>query len=307
MKLKISIIAALGALALTSSSSMAGNSENTNWLDHTISPVANPIYFEDANITSEIRPIYMWHNLPSKFEYNGGTIGLGGHVQVIAVQARYAITDRLAFIATKDGYVQFQPDADTAGGQALGGRYGWADIAAGLKYALVKDDDSQFMLTPGLTVTIPTGNRDVWQGHGAGEENIFVSGIKGFGDFHILGNVGVRIPNNWAADTCQAHYSLQADYYIGKYFIPFVALNGYTVLSEGNNKLLGAIPLNAEMYDLINFGATDAGGSTQLSLGVGFRSRILRNLDFGLAYESGLIDPKGIFDSRVTVDMIFRF
>lgn len=300
MKLKYSIIAALGALALTSSSSMAGNSENTNWLDHTISPVANPIFFEDAKINSEIHPLYMWHNLPSRIDYKGGSLPLGGQVQVIAVQARYAITDRLAFIATKDGYVQFQPD------QTLDAQYGWADLAAGVKYALIKDDDSQLVITPGLVVTIPTGNRSVLQGHGAGEENIFISGIKGFGDFHILGNVGVRVPNNWAADTCQAHYSLQADYYVGKYFIPFVALNGYTVLSEGSHNVLG-VPMQTEMYDLINSGATAAGGRTQLTLGVGFRSRILNNLDFGLAYESGLANPKGIFDSRVTVDMVFRF
>lgn len=288
------------ALALTATTALAADQKKESWLDNTISPVANPIFFEDAKINSEIHPIYMWHKLPSTFDYAGGTVPLGGQVQVIAVQLRYAVNDRLAIIATKDGYVQFQPD------HTLGGNYGWADIAAGVKYALVKNEDAQFILTPGLKVTIPTGNRSVLQGHGAGEEDIFVSAEKGFGKFHILGSLGIRIPNNFAADTAQAHYSLQLDYYVHQYFIPFFTLNGYTVLSEGSHNVLG-VPLQTEMYDLINAGSTAAGGRTMLTAGGGFRTRLLKNLDVGAAYEAGIVDPVGIFEGRVTVDMVFRF
>jgi hypothetical protein len=84
-------------------------------------------------------------------------------------------------------------------------------------------------------------------------------------------------------------------------------LNGYTVLSEGDDQLLGTVPLNTEMYDLINFGSTDAKGDTQLTLGGGFRSRLSEKIDLGFAYEAGISDPKGIFDKRLTVDMIWRF
>jgi len=308
MKAKMSATGQTGAVVLVLAAATAGaiGADSPNWLDTTISPVANPIYFEDAKITSEVRPIYMYHFLPDTFDFYGGSVPLGGVVQVMAVQARYAVTDRLAIIATKDGYVQFQPD------HTLAHKYGWADLAAGLKYALMDDRDHELLVTPGLTVTVPTGSTDVWQGHGSGEENIFVSAEKGFDrpyldKFHVLANVGFRVPNDFSQNTAQFHYSLQLDYYVHQYFIPFFALNGDTVLSNGSQKLLGSVPLNTEGYDLINFGSTQAAGATQLTVGGGFRSRIVKDVDIGAAYEAGIVDPVGIFDSRVTVDVIWRF
>jgi hypothetical protein len=293
---QIGIAAALAASATTM---MAGNE---SWLDNTISPVANPIYFEDPRITSEIRPVYMYHILPDTFEfYGGGQVALGGQVQVMAVQLRYAINDRLALIATKDGYIEFQPE------NTLSHHYGWGDLAAGLKYALVDDKEGQFLLTPGFTVTLPTGSTDVWQGRGSGEENLFVSMEKGFAKLHATANLGARIPNDFSANTAQLHYSVQLDYYACQWFIPFVVANGNTILSNGNQKLIGLVPLNTEGYDLINFGSTQASGTTQFTVGGGIRSRLVKDVDVGVAYEAGVVDPVGIFDSRVTVDLIWRF
>jgi cbb3-type cytochrome oxidase maturation protein len=289
------------ALAAATATAYGGSSGSPSWQDDTISPVSNPIFFEDAKITSEVHPVYMYHFLPDTFHFAGGQVPLGGDVQVMAVQARYAVNDRLAIIATKDGYVQFQPD------HTLASKYGWADVTAGLKYAVVDDEEDQLLVTPGLTVTVPVGSTDVWQGHGSGDENIFVSAEKGLNKFHLLANVGVYIPNDFDQNTAQLHYSLQLDYYVHQYFIPFFALNGYTVLSDGTQKLLGVVPLNTEGYDLINFGSSQASGTTQLTVGGGFRSRLVKNVDIGAAYEVGVVDPVGIFDSRVTVDVIWRF
>jgi len=33
----------------------------------------------------------------------------------------------------------------------------------------------------------------------------------------------------------------------------------------------------------------------------------VKNVDIGASYEAGVVDPVGIFDSRVTVDVIWRF
>ena len=87
---------------------------------------------------------------------------------------------------------------------------------------------------------------------------------------------------------------------------PVCGSHGYTVLSEGDHQLLG-VDLNTEMYDLINYGSTDAQGRTMLTVGGGFRSRLCRSVDLGVAYEAGVLDPVGIFDRRVTVDLIWRF
>lgn len=294
-KLGIAVMAALPAAAAFCAQAQ------TSWLDNTISPVANPIYFEDPRITTEIRPIYIYQSLPETFHFKGGSVPLGGQIQVFAVQLRYAVNDRLAIIATKDGYIECQPDHTLPHG------YGFGDLAAGLKYALVDDRDSQLLVSPGLTVTIPTGSQDVFQARGSGEENVFVSAEKGVDKLHFTGNAGFRIPNNFDCQTAQLHYSAQVDYYACQWFIPFAVANGYTVLTDGNHKLLGVVPLDAEMYDLVNFGATDAAGSTQFTLGGGARAKLVKNVDVGVAYEAAVADPKGIFDSRVTADVIVRF
>lgn len=300
MKSQTLITLAVALAAATSENTFAADHE-ADWKAGLISPVANPIYFEDARITTEMRPIFIQHWLPDTFKFAGGSAPLGGEARVYALQLRYAINDRLAFIATKDGYIEFKPN------HTLTEQHGWADLAAGFKYALVDDAQKQLLITPGLTITLPTGDKDVFQGDGSGEWNFFVSAVKGWSDLHLLGNLGFRIPNNSGEQTSQLHYSLQLDYRTCDYFIPFIVFNGYTVLSEGDDKLLGAVPLNTEMYDLANFGSTNAKGTSQLTIGGGFRSKLTDRLDVGVAYEAGIGDSKGIFDKRLTVDMIVSF
>ena len=307
MKLFEKISMTVVALAASATVGFSADNNKTNavsWLDNTISPVANPIYFEDPNITSEIRPIYMYHFLPDMFQFAGGKVPLGGQVQVMAVQLRYAVNDRLAIIATKDGYIEFQPS------HVLAHKYGWGDLAAGLKYAVVNDKENQLIVTPGFTVTVPIGSTDTFQGHGSGEENIFVSAEKGFDKLHLTGNLGFRIPNSFSKSTSQLHYSAQVDYYTCQWFVPFFVANGYTILSNGRSvadQSLNVVPLNTEGYDLINFGSSAASGTTQLTIGGGFRTRFAKNVDAGVAYEAGIVHPVGIFAGRITADVIFRF
>lgn len=142
----------------------------------------------------------------------------------------------------------------------------------------------------------------MFQGRGDGEWNLFVSAAKGFGDFHLQSNIGLRIPHDGDEQSTVFHFSVMADYYVCQWFIPFIAANGFTVVSEGNN-----LPITSEGYDVINFGASQADGVTQMTLGGGFRSRITANLDFGIAYEKAVINPEGLTDDRVTADLCVRF
>jgi hypothetical protein len=288
--MKYSKIASYAFLAISCQLPLGQGLFAEEWKDKTISPVTNPIFFEDPQINSEIRPIFMQHYIDKGF------ITGGGEVRVYAAQLRWALTDRLAIIATKDGFIEFKPKT------TLAHKDGWADIAAGVKYALVDDKQNQFILTPGLKFELPTGNRRVFQGNGNGEWDVFVSSMKGFDDFHITGSLGVRVPNDMDAETSQLHYSLQLDYYVCKWFIPFVAANAFTILTDAKQLALGT-----EGYDLINFGTSNASGKTQVVIGGGFRSRLLHNLDVGFAYEKGVTSPKGLFDDRFTADLIFRF
>ena len=260
-----------------------------DWKENTIAPVTNPIYFEDPVIRTEVRPIFAYHRIDNDF------ITKGGNAEVYALQLRYAVTDRLAIIATQDGYMNIH----TGAGPTLGG---WLDIAAGLKYALIDDKAHNFILTPGFTFSIPLGQEEVFHGRGSGEWNIFTSAEKGWGKFHLIGNVGLRVPNDTSEQSTSLHYSAHADYFACRWFIPFVEANGWTVLSHGNN-----LPLNSEGYDVINFGSSNAGNVTQMTLGGGFRSRLAKNVDLGVAYEKAIIDPHGLTNDRFTFDFTIRF
>jgi hypothetical protein len=240
-------------------------------------------------IRSEIRPIFAYHTMDKSF------ITAGGHATLYALQIRYALTDRLAIIATQDGHF----DIDSPGLNADG----WMDLAAGFKYALINDAANQFILTPGLTFHLPTGDREIFQGRGGGEFNPFVSFAKGYGDLHITGNVGMRIPVTTDEQNMMAHYSVMVDYYTCRWFIPFVTANFWTTMNDGTN-IAG---LRSNGYDVINFGAGNAKGATQGTLGFGFRSRVLEKVDLGFAYEIGVVGPYGLTNSRLTADMCIRF
>lgn len=263
--------------------------EVANWKDGTLNPVTDPIAFEDAIIRSEIRPVMGHQHMADDF------ITQGGDLQVYGLQIRWAVTDRFALLLTKGGYNVVNPGV----GPQL---EGWGDLQVGLKYAVIDDPANQFILTPGLLFEIPSGEEDVFQGRGSGIWNAFVAAEKGFDKLHLLANVGVMVPNDTGANSTQLHYHLQVDYEVCRWFHPFIAANGYTVLSDGNS-----IPLDTEGYDLVNFGSSAASGSTQLTLGGGFRSHITKWLDFGFSYEKAVVKPYGLLDDRYTIDFVIYF
>ncbi|MEW6302586.1 MAG: hypothetical protein AB1705_03890 [Verrucomicrobiota bacterium] len=273
----------LGAVLLASSV------RGQDWTEKTITPVANPIFFESPFIQSEVRPLFAWHRL------DRGFLGVDVDVRVYAVQLRYAVNDRLAIIATKDGYIEFDP-------QGLPGADGWADIGLGFKYALYRDDDRQIIVTPGLTFEIPTGNQNVFQGNGSGEANVFVSAAKGWDNLHATVNLGARIPMDMSQETASVRYGAMLDYYTCKWFIPFATIIATTTLNSA-----GALPFASEGFDLINFGSSNAAGTTQVACGVGFRSRVHKRVDIGFAYERGFEPANDIFKDRFTVDLVWRF
>ena len=260
-----------------------------DWLETTIAPVVNPVFFESPLIQSEVRPVVMLHRV------DPGLLSVGTDVRLYAVQLRYAFTEKLAFIATKDGYVEIDPAGPAHWD-------GWADLAAGLKYELFRNDDHQLVVSPGFTFEVPTGNSEVFQGNGKGEANVFVSAMKGWGNVHWTGLVGGRIPTDFSKETASIRYSGQLDCWVSRWFIPFVSVNAFTVVSSAD-----ALPFNSEGFDLINFGSSNASGRTQGAVGGGFRSRLLPSLDLGVGYEYGVFASNSIFKDRWTLDLSWRF
>jgi hypothetical protein len=154
--------------------------------DDFISPMSNPVFFEDPRNLTEVRFIFLNHNLPS---------ALGGNsIQVYAAQIRVALTERLSLIATKDGFIYTQsslPGLDS----------GFADVAAGLKYNLYRDPCAGRLLSAGFTYEIPMGSEKSLQGNGDGELNFFLTGGTRIGDrSHLLSAGGLRQPLDESAE-----------------------------------------------------------------------------------------------------------
>ena len=293
---------------LTALTATVAYGQADDWKARAVSPVTNPLFFEDPHIRTEIRPIFAYHNIGSDLLDSLGLKGVGGgNVKVYAVQARFAVTDRLAIIATKDGYT----DVDFDNRPSIS-KSGWNDLAAGLKYALIQDPEKDLIVTAGVKLELPTGNERVFQGNGSGEWDIFFSGAKGYQNFRAIGSAGWRIPNSFDDESSIAHYSLQLEYRTCSWFIPFVSANGITVVAAGKQSTLadtgvGIQGWEVEGFDLLNFGADSSDGFTQVVGGIGFRSQLCRWADFGFAYETSLTTPKALFDDRFTVDFVIRF
>lgn len=259
-------------------------------IDDMAAPITHPTSFEDPRPYTELRPIYVYHKISDDF------VTKGGEAQVYALQARWAVNDRLGIIATKDGYIDLKTD------EVLKDEDGWADVAVGAKYAFYRCDEKREIVTAGLRYEIPLGTEEVFQGQGDGAFNPFISAAIGLGRFNLMAGTGFRLPLDHE-DSSFYDFDLHLDTKIG-FFHPVVEFNVYSVLNGGERL---AIPDEGE--DFFNFGASKAGGNALVSAAVGGRFDLASNVSLGAAYQFPLSngDGSGILDYRVTSDLIVRF
>ena len=256
-------------------------------LEEMISPVSAPTLNEDPRSTTEIRPMFLYTSIANSFATGGG------HYEVVAVQARAALTDRLSFIATKDGFIWLRPD------EVVPSETGFANLAFGFKGALWRDEPSASILTLGFRYEAPWGQQKVLQGKGDGLLNPFLSAAKGFGDLHLQLYTGPRIAID-GDDSTFYDLSAHVDYRFGRFY-PLAEFNWVYVLDGGRR-----LPIDQEGFDLVNIGSSQAGGGSVATTALGFRWRLTDDLDFGVAGEFPLSSDPDIFGWRVTTDLIWR-
>ena len=289
MKLKGNLLIALGVLFCADA-----QAENTR-IDQMISPAFNAVNFEDPRAITEARFLYYYHEMDDKF------VTEGGNAQLYALQLRYAINDKLTFIATKDGYVDFNPNANVPKNT------GWADLEAGLKYTVAQDDN--YIASAQFRYLIPTGDHDVLQGYGDGSFHPSFSGSYGITDkLTLTAGTGLRIATS-SNDSSFWDTDMQLDYRVdigekGMAIYPLLGASLVHVVDGG--KRLG---IEDEGQDLFNFGATGADGNNILTGIGGFRFRTCKMFDIGVAYQIPLDRTEGsrIIDHRWNFDLIAKF
>lgn len=252
-------------------------------------PVGQPLYFESPFNNTGARFLYLHHEFSDKSQL------AGGNVDVAAVQARVALTERLGFIATKDGYSWL--DA-----KGLPKEEGWNAIAAGFKYAVYVDRDMDLVVTPGFRFMLPSGEWKVLQSNPA-EISPFLSVAKGWGKFHMIGDASIRVPFDGDDGNTILQWDLHADYDLIGGFAPCIEVHGLHYLSDGKK-----VPFKVGGLDYANIGSADVEGSTVVWLGVGGRWKFNPHLSVGGTYEFALTNKNAdIMDKRITLDLQFVY
>ena len=260
-------------------------------LDDMISPVSWPTVNEDPRNTTELRPVFAFHRTPAGF-----VIGKND-VTVVAMQARVALTERFSFIATKDGYTWITPSGATSGVD------GALNLGFGFKGSLLQSEEWAAVLSAGIRYETRWGSQNVFQGRGDGVINPFLTGVKGFGPFHVEMYTGPRIPVS-GKDSTLYETNLHADYKL-PFEVPFVIyplaeLNWQHIVDGGSR-----YPFNQEGSDLLNLGSSHSVGDV-VTLALGARWRLFEWLDVGCTGEFPVSNRHDLFDWRVTSDLIIR-
>ncbi|MCG3129225.1 MAG: hypothetical protein CHACPFDD_04143 [Phycisphaerae bacterium] len=261
--------------------------------EHFYEPIGNPLYFESPFNYTGVKLLYLHHDFP-----DGSQLG-GGDVNVYAAQIRLALTERLGFIATKDGYSDLNA-------RILPNDEGWNDFAIGAKYVFIADRENDFVLTGGMRWEWDNGDREILQG-GTQELSPFVSLAKGFDRWHFLGNVTGRLPMDRHDANYILSWDLHADYEIAPEALPGLApvveLHGLHYLSDGD-----VLPLSVGGLDYSNIGSNNVAGDSVVWAGMGLRWKLSPHMSVGSTWEFPLHNPDNdIMGNRVTVDLALTY
>jgi hypothetical protein len=251
--------------------------------------MTNPVFFEDPRIQTEAKVLFMQHRVPL-------TAG-GGDVQLYGLQLQAALTDRLSVVADKDGFIVSQnPLVDD----------GWADVAVGLKYAVLADYEAQRLLSIGASYELPIGSTRSLQGNGSGEFHLYASAAAQLGcDWHWISGTGFRLPADTVDESQVWYWSNHLDRQINDYLYVLAEVNWYHWMRSGQQPALAGV----EGLDIINLGSTGVAGNDIVTgaFGVKARPRGDNLMEVGVAWEVPLTQRRDILDNRLTVDCILRY
>ncbi len=254
-----------------------------------ISPMTNPVYFEDPRTLTEARVIFLNNQIP------GAVLG-GGPVQLLATQLRAAITERLSIIATKDGYIFAGDNAPDING--------WANVNIGLKYNFYANAARQELLSAGLRYEMPVGSYHALQGNsGTGQFDVFLTGGKQLGELsHFISAAGFRLPADPNKQNDQFYWSFHFDRRLqNRPIYGLLEFNWYHWMSN----VAGGIPVGG--LDLYNFGSSGVAGTNIVTGAFGLKYKPKASVEMGVCWEVPLTAHRDIIDNRITADLILRY
>jgi hypothetical protein len=268
-------------------------------LKSAINTLTNPTLFESAIPQTRMRGMVVNHQTPDIVQAGGNPTPVGGDVNIIALQLEFALNDRLSIVASKDGFIDFNPD------NTFTDQTGFANLAAGLKYAFIYDEVNDFAASVTAQLELPTGNRDVFQGFGDGAALLTLSAVKLHNKWQFSGASGIHIPFDSDSDSTTGFASAHVSYQLTERFTPVFEVNAYHTFSAGGN----ALPTDFEGGGFFNFGSPNGDvHATIVTAAIGGRYSINDALSLGAAYEVPLTEEEENFmESRLTLDFVYKF
>jgi hypothetical protein len=279
--------------------------DRCNWFrsDHAfdgfISPVTNPFLFEDPRSLTEVRPIFIYQQVPA-----GQPDFHGGNASFFGVQGRLAITDRLSFVVNKFGGVWLNPRSNFP----IDNQAGFAEIWFGPKYTFIRNETTGTLMAGGLQFQVPVGSKTAFQDTGSLSLVPYVSAAQNlfrdfaYGSFNLMGSTGYSASTT-RARTDYWYLSGHLDWDVMNWhrFYPLFEMNYFVNTTNGRT-----YPIGSEGRDLINFGG-QAQGKGLLTGAFGARYKITEAAQLGGAFEIPFAGPRDLFDYRFTIDFILRY
>lgn len=256
-----------------------------------IGPITNPILSKDPRSNTFARFLFINNVIPASNALAGGDF------QVYALQVNIALTERLNFIADKDGIASLNPNG-------LPGRTGFLNIAAGLKYTFLRDVENQTLGAVGFLYEAPTGESKVFQGDGDGVMTIFGTFGQEFANkAHFLMTTGFQFPFNRSFNSTMFYASAHLDKQLFGWLYPLVELN-YFYYAAGADTLPAGV---GEGDGLLNLGTSGVAGNSLLFGAVGLKAILSEHLQAGVAYEFPITKTRDLLESRITAELILRY
>jgi hypothetical protein len=263
--------------------------ESDRAFDGFIGPITNPILTKDPRSLTEARVLFVHNEIPQANSLLGG-----GDAQVYAMQVRVALTDRLTFIADKDGYLSLNSrNVNTDG---------FLNLGAGLKYTLIRDVENQFLVTVGAMYELPTGEASAFQNHGSGVITGFGVVGKEFGCWHVVANAGYQFGLQDRQNSSFFYGQLHIDRQLFGWLYPLAEINCFAY-NSGGDRLPNAL---GEGDGLLNLGTQGVAGNVFVTAALGLKARLSPNVEFGAAWETPL-GRKDIMLQRLVAELILRY
>lgn len=280
----------LGTIPSETDSARRNLFESDHAFDGFTGPFSNAVQAKDPRSLTEARLIFL-----ENWSAPGTPVVGAGDAQLYALQLRLALTDRLQVFADKDGIVRLSPQ----GGSSV---TGLANLAAGVKYAFIRDVENQFIGSFVLQYEAPTGYANIFQGQGGGLLGAYAVFGKEFWDhYHAL----IQFGQNASMNVQNSGYfmtSAHLDRRFGR-FTPFYEANWFYYNQNGNY-----LPtLGIEGGGLLNLGAGNVVGLSYVTNCVGFKYDLTKHAELGVGYEFQVSQPRMLFSNMLGAQVILRY